>query len=702
MTADKRTSERERQRQKAAAKAASERDIPARGVVNPERRAACEHDDALWLRTYLPGVFYNPFSSDQEAIIRDIGQALKFGTSKCISAPRGDGKSSATRYLILKYALYRQIRFGLIVCATGGKADEGLKAIKAQLRRKGTPLWEDFPLECDVAAYVGPSPQRANNATVEGRRIHCEWSASRLILPSYLEDEPTGPIVMAHGWESEQLQGCNVFDIRPDFVMLDDLDNRGSLAAEEGSIAGKIEEIIDKTIGGLGGPGKRLGQVMLCTITSPRSAAFKYSDPAQKPAWSGIRLPRIKTWPERADLWEKYTELRKAGQEARIDPSDPSSPARDPFGREAFHYLESNFAEMHRGAVLSNEFDYIADPLPDGTPTHLSALQKCYDFIADRGLDAFLTEHQNAPPPEENEVSKSVISRELVQRRVSGFARRELPPQCKLAAGVDLGKFGCHWVVGAFRHGGNACIVDYGIAEVLGTEGTEQAQVIERAILRALNVWRDELHSDPFRDADANPVPIECVLIDSGYSQDAAFEFVRCYGEPFRASKGTPHFHHGQRSPTRRVGNHWFAQPQSPGRVWLYSLDADYWKRAVHNRFVCDPLDENNRPAPGSLTLFVPQGNRDHKTFSAHILAEEWITRFVEGKGEKSYFHKHSGNNHFLDATALMLAAAEMAGAGIFDTSTSARKRVQIPSYLKRGGDRAPTARELAEMVRRK
>jgi hypothetical protein len=663
MSSDK---ERERQRQKAASKAAAERDIPLRDVVNPDRRASCEHDDSLWLRTYLPSVFYHDFTSDQLAIIRDIGTALRYGTNKCIAAPRGDGKSSITRYLILKYALYRQIRFGLIVCATGGKADEALRSIKAQLRRKNSPLWEDFPLECDVASYVAPAPARANNATVDGRRIHVEWSASRMILPTFLEDEPTGPIVMSHGWESEQLQGCNVLDVRPDFVMLDDLDNRGSLAAEEGVVAGKVEEIIDKTIGGLGGPGRRLGQVMLCTITSPRSAAFKYSDPAQKPAWSGIRLPRIKAWPERLDLWETYQELRQSGQNTRVDPQDASSPAQDPFGREAFHFLESNFDEMHRGAVLSNEYDYITDPLPDGTPTHLSALQKCYDFICDRGMNAFLTEHQNAPPPIEDEVSKVGITREIVQSRLSGFDRNELPPgEIKITAGIDLGKHSCHWAAGAFRDGGAGCILNYGIIEVHGTEATEQAEVIQRALLRALTSWKEMMSADPFRDAESNPVPLSCVLIDSGYFPDAAYEFVRMSGEPFRAAKGSSRFHHGTRGVTRRVGNHWFAQPQA-SKVWLYTLDADHWKRSVHDQFMAEPRNEDNRPNPGSLTLFVPLGNRNHKTFSAHILAEEWVTEFVPKKGERSKWLKHSGNNHFLDATSLMLAAAEMSDVGIF------------------------------------
>jgi len=184
-------------------------------------------------------------------------------------------------------------------------------------------------------------------------------------------------------------------------------------------------------------------------------------------------------------------------------------------------------------------------------------------------------------------------------------------------------------------------------------------------LLRSLSKWRDELEAEPFRNADGNAIPLSCVLIDSGYSPDAAYEFVRRHSSPFRVAKGSSNFHPGQPSSTRRVGRHFFGQLQAGG-VWLYMHDSDHWKRAVHQRFLADPLDENNRPNPGSLTLFVPQGSRTHKTFSAHVLAEEFVSEFVPGKGERSYWLKHSANNHYFDAAALCLCAAEMAGCGVF------------------------------------
>ena len=155
-------------------------------------------------------------------------------------------------------------------------------------------------------------------------------------------------------------------------------------------------------------------------------------------------------------------------------------------------------------------------------------------------------------------------------------------------------------------------------------------------------------------------------MIDSGYFPDAVFEFVRKSGEPFRASKGIGgNFQHGQQSKTRRVGKHWFATAQAE-RQWLYCPSVDHWKRAVHQRFITEPIDADGRPNSGSLTLFIPAGSRDHHSFAQHILAEEWVTEFLPGKGERSYWLNHSANNHYLDATALCLCAGEMAGFGMF------------------------------------
>lgn len=700
---DRTEHERERQREKAARKSAAERNLESRPVVDPQRRAACEANDALWLRTYLPGVFRNPFTPDQLAIIRDVGQSLQYGTLKCIAAPRGDGKSSITRYLILKYSLARQIVFGLIVCATGGKADEALKAIKSQLRRRSGPLWEDYPLECDVAAYVGPAPARANNATVDGRRIHVEWQQNRLILPSFADADRVAPIIVALGWESEQLQGANVYDQRPDFVMLDDLDNRGSLAAEDGSIAGKIEEVVDKTIAGLGGPGKKLGQVMLCTITSPRSAAARYSSPTIKPAWSGIRIPRIKSWPERMDLWEQYVELRQAGKQVRVDPNDPSSPARDPFGREAHAFYLANHEAMDAGAVLSNKHDFVADELPDGTPTHLSALQKCFDFVADHKLAAFQTEHQNDPPEDVGPV-ESGISPRLVQKQVSGFERGVVPPECAvLVHGVDVGKWWLHWVVRAFKLDGTGYTIDYGRQAVHGTkykseEGLDRA--IRREVLQRIAEFRDMPYAQQFRESLS--------LVDAGYRSEAVYAACREAGLGVMPIMGIGYsagcaevgkFADVMRRTRERTpvcdGVYYktIRQPEVPP-FRLVCASADQWKLFEHDRWM------TARDKPGCMSLFgepherpelLSADEREHGHFAHHICAEVEVEEEHKGALRRRWLTK-SKDNHWLDASYYADVAAAIKGVRVFGSPAASKTVTKSPEEWLREAQGRPTA----------
>ncbi len=401
---------------------------------------------------------------------------------------------------------------------------------------------------------------------------------------------------------------------------------------------------------------------MLCTVINRQCIAFKYTERKVMPGWQGKRFRLLVTLPEREDLWQEYIDQR------RNRDAD-----RDPDARAAHQFYVQRRAEMDRGATVSNPYAFEGKPGSDGEPLEISALEASYNKIADTSWAAFCTEYQNDPPADE-QVTKAGISAQLIQGRLSGLNRGELPPDCSICVGIDVGKTYCHFVAGAFRKGGIGNVIQYGVIEVVGAEDTQQTEVVERAILRALIDWKDQLAVHPFRDADGNPAAIDKVLIDAGYCQDAVFEFARRFGEPYRASKGIGgNFRHGVPDPrTRRVGAHWFAQPQAGG-LWLYSIDADHWKRTVHERFIAEPLDENNRPNPGSLTLFVPAGRRDHHTYAAHIVAEEWITEFLPGKGEKSRWIKHSANNHYLDATALCLCGAEMAGCGLFAQNTKRR-----------------------------
>lgn len=183
------------------------RDQQPPAIGNRDRRDSLQDDDAGWLRTYLPSVFRFPFTSAHRYYIETIGECLRYGVSKCVAAPRGDGKSSICRYLALKYALYRQIKFPLLVCATGAKASKTLKSIKQALRSgPRTPLGQDFPLETHLARYIAPWPSRANNATAFSLPIKSEWSDEHVIIPQ-LADHAEAPQEMIDRWGLDRDSG---------------------------------------------------------------------------------------------------------------------------------------------------------------------------------------------------------------------------------------------------------------------------------------------------------------------------------------------------------------------------------------------------------------------------------------------------------------------------------------------------------------
>lgn len=651
------TSESERKYEKRA----TTRDLVIHQIKNPARREALKHDDIAWLQTYLPHVFYHPFTPTRVQLVEEISRCLRFGTRKCVAAPRGDGKSTLTKYLSLKYALEHVVEFLLILAATKSKADKILADIKRQLRNpQNAALREDYPMETIVARYVGSAPSKANNCTGNGLRpIGVKWNQDLIVLPRW-EDEGLGGIIQSLGITSEDVQGANYNDIRPSYVILDDLDSRDSLAAENGKIAQKVETIIDHTVAGLGGPGRRLGMTMLCTIPSRNSVAFRYSDPTEKPSWSGVRTPRISKWPADRAAWDEYVHLRQQGQQTRGDDGKPI----DPTGRAAARYYEANRSAMDAGAELGNEYDFETSPMPDGSPKHLSALQKCWDYIADNGMPSFLTEHQNDPPEDDAATARLGLTEFAIQQqRLSGLERRMVPADAILVTcGADVRKTELHWVVIAWNHAGVGTIVDYGTWK-FGTDDMAAADC-ELEILKGLRAWREWRDDNPYTKEGGEVVDVALTLIDTGWKDESwnsqpVQVFCSEAGREFLPSKGIPHYRRPQQSDAKIIGDNWHIEFPQP----VVSMNSDHWKLKVHEGFLLDAKQ------PGALTIFnhpIVDGRVQrnfHHGYARQILAEAWEPRIAPGFRRPETKWWHSGRpNHYFDATYAALVARSVRG----------------------------------------
>lgn len=654
------TDSRTSQREYMARKRAAERDVRLTRPRNVSRRTDTLQDGELFLVTYFPDVFFEPFTEDRRDMHQSIVRAAMYGGDQAIAGSRGEGKTKLAIYTALYLTMRGLSRFPIVIGKNQRKSEAELRTVREKLQQSPL-LMEDFPELCLPFQAVGGWSSRARMQTVSGQYTNLKIAADHIIFPTvtadmlpqdWPDDVPSvsaGQIMASVGIDGG-LRGTNYRDVRPDIAIIDDIEDRQ--AADSEALIAKNDEIIEQDIGGLAASAERVSRVFLCTIQNRKCIAFRYTDPKQKPSWKGKRYRKMMRPPDRMDLVQEYLRLR-------IERAD-----NDPDARVAYRYWRDNRAELERDCIVSNPHSHSTKLHEDGEPLELSAIQSYYNKVADLGEKSVATEIDN-DPPEEVGPQGSGLTWQTVASRLSGLDRGQIPANAScITAGIDLGKYLCHWVVIAWWKGAGGCIIDYGRAEVAGTERTMDNDTSEPMIYRALLNWREELLAKEYVDAAGAARKVDAVFIDSGAFTDAPYQFVRdIKGAPFFVAKGLPHYR-DKTAETDKIkpGNHLHAAYQEAHGLWLYEMDTDYWKQFIHERFLTPTFDDQNFLRRGALSLFVQPNDRKHTSYAQHIVAEELVSEFKEGKGIKTWWNKVNENNHWLDATYMAAAAASARG----------------------------------------
>ena len=618
------------------------------------RRQACLQDPEMFLKTYGKQTFYNPFAPHHKAMIQAIHQRALTGGDKAIAAPRGDGKTQVATWMIIYILLACLVEFPIIVAATRKLAQKIFKQIQRTFVTNSLII-EDFPEICCPVLGLEGAPQRASKQHVGGEPTGIIWTQDEIGFPRVLGSPYGGRYVAYYGLDSA-IRGVSFNGTRPDFALIDDPETRE--VAFSDTQHQDVEDMIDGDIALLCGPDKQMTRVVLTTIQNRRCYSYRVTDRQLKPAFAGDRYGMLLTWPEKIELWDEYIALRQKAQESG-----------DKDGKEATEFYLARQSEMQQGATLSNPHRFISKIKPDGTPIEIDALQSFFNRVADLGMSRVNAELQNEPD-EENEIETIGLTAGRVASRINGLQQNQLPPSgpIKIVVGCDVGKYFCHWVKIAFFGNATGCILDYGIAEVPGTRTTSNTQAIERAIYQALLQWRTDVLAEN---------PPDFALIDSGGEWGVAiYEFCREAGHPFAASKGyaETQFQLGKDSPTRRLFLECWAGAMPHERLWLYNVNAEFWKQWVHERFNTPTFDDQHQMNDGSLSLFASDDTKRHLSFSHHIVAEERQEVFVSGKGLQRKWVKTNKNNHYLDATALACC-----GAGILGVRVVSQAKIVVP-----------------------
>ena len=591
--------------------------------------------DPLWaLRHYFPLKFVEDWTPSREAMVEAIWHAITKGGDQAVAAERGGGKTSIVEGEIVLALLVGLLRFPVIVAATHRDSEQILDNIKAEFDANDE-LLADFPEVCECIRALEGANQLAGSQTVLGRRTKMKWAGDKIVLPEVVlpsgELSPASGAVLATRAIDGHIRGMRHGNQRPDFVLLDDPDSEDSAASDV--ITAKREKVIEQTIGGLGGTTKPISRIMLCTLLNRRCLAAKYTDPSVKASWKGRRFRLLEELPEDADSWNEYIRLRKDG----FDP-DSETDIED-----ALRYYVDNREAMDAGAVVGNPGRYARESYP----RQVSAVQAFYDDVADKGWPYALTELQNDPPPDDPNEERSGITEAIVRGSHKEYAGRCRGVQAGVAldgtnsvtAFIDVGKRRLHWLVMGWRSGGRAHVVDYGVHR------TDRPDVVgeEAAISTAL----DEL-ADAFSLA-AYASLIRFVGVDAGHWNRTIYDFVGRHGEPYRATMGDSKYRHPKPGREKRPGPdvaRWYHSRQ-PSGTWVVNFDPDHWKHDLHSRLMTQPGVEEP-PAEKSVTLFGSEP-REHVELSEHLTAEEYVRRFVDGKGWKESWNTRHKQNHWFD-----------------------------------------------------
>lgn len=695
--------EHERNRDVSRKRAASKdsKDVVIGQLTTEQRewRALLEADIYEWLRYFGNEEFTREFTPLQVEMITAITNAITNGGDQAIAAPRGEGKTSVTEWVVMYAVLTGLVKFVVIFSATGSDAEEVLASIKERFETNER-LQEYYPESCVPIAALENTPNRAHYQTVSGHRFDngeafeklpskFSWCGREIVMPNVPGSPSAKSIIATRGLDAA-VRGMKRGAMRPQLAIIDDPDTIETASSEEQ--AEKLEKKIDRGIAGLSGQKKRLARVMLTTLQNKRCVSAKFTDPQIKPSWHGRRFRFLETAPTAQEKWDEYIVLKSADWQQGTN--------------NAHEYYVAHRAEMDAGAKLGN-------PFRRGDAKELSALQFYFNEVARLGIDAVNTEYNNDPPEESGPI-ESGITPHRIQRQLSGYHRKIVPPDCvAITQGIDVRKVALHWVVRAWRADGSGFVIDYGVHEVFGTiYGSDEG--VDVAIKRAILSHMDNIKTFNYTTTTGETKHIDLTLVDAGWQTQAVYAACAEHGAGLMPSMGfgkssgcvQANFTDIQhRTQDKKPGDGWFLSKK--GKIWLVCMDTDRWKRYEHERWMTSP------ESPGSLHMYgvlnpnpqrLSDDEKSHHSYARHICNEVESEEFIKGKLVRKFKAK-SDNTHWLDASYMSCVASNMKGVRIGMASV-AKPVKEIPSQATSGtiapAKERPTARELMERAKRR
>jgi hypothetical protein len=675
-----------------------QRDLVIPKIKEPSRRADCLADIKLFHKTYFPTVFYQPFTIDREEVINAIEHCCRFGGDQAVVAYRGDGKTRIALFTTLRMMLAGALLFPMIVSKSGDRAVRELQNLKDGIEESRTFL-DDFPEVAFPIKALGRWASKARQQTAYSELTNMEWASDVIVLPTIpseslwangwnegVESAARGQIFASLGWEGP-IRGYSIRNRRPDLAIIDDIDDRESAGSPTLTAARVL--VVEQDIAGLGGPDRNVSRLLLGTLQNNTCVAAIYSDRAQKRSFHGLRYKLLETYPTNMGLWEEYIELRR----------NRSDDDRD--ARVAHQHYLANREAMDVGASVINPHRFDSRNLEDGSQAEVSALQACFNIIADRGQKHFDTEYQNDPKDEDTGIIKSGLTPGLIQRQLNGKPFRVIPDGCTLLThSMDMGKTkGCNWVVRAWEPNGNSHIIDYNVLQLHGVKYASD-EGLERALYNAVLRRMDEFRATRYAFASGDPLEATISTFDCRWQTDAILSAVKKCGMDVFGIQGIGRSAGAvkgsfrdviENSHTRRkcgtTGAYEELHEGPYGKLWAIHANADKWKTFEHERWLtaqdmpgCAFLYGEKSDQPGRLST----DERAHQVIANHICSE---MEYQDGQ-ERKWPKKPTGDNDYLDCLWHTCCAAAMRGIRVLGVAATTKPKIKLSELYKqkRGG----------------